>query len=312
MIAYFLLENREISTQWVSMNYNTRSGQSTLQPTKLNNPKQLPNRASDFYPIHRRSLNIWYENIQNVNEMLNPLPEHIKYSSYLLVNNLTRDELSLVGHRNDILNKLVDNDEKTLALYLYKVIQNDPLTTGVRESLTDSFVNFILTDLRFNRYPFLLNLQPDYSFEVFGNKVTAKLEFSIEKNKGILCFDEDKHLHGISSTTEYGEAQIAAEILACAFTNFDKADSPTREQDQTIFAIRVIGTRFTFYKAFVGSEYCKSLGDGFPPDSHTITVYRFPPNDDKETFYGYNYANENHRPIVLRLLIQLREHIRNM
>jgi len=134
--------------------------------------------------------------------------------------------------------------------------------------------------LRFNRYPFLLNLQPDYSFEVFGNKVTAKLEFSIEKNKSILCFftllskiievDEDKHLHSITSTTEYGEAQIAAEILA--FTNYDKPDSPSREEDQTIFAIRVIGTRFTFYKAFVSKEYCNSLRDGFPPN-HISSLY---------------------------------------
>jgi hypothetical protein len=278
---------------------------------KLANPSQLPTSASDFHPIHRRSLNMYYDNVADLDEILDPLPDKITFGDYLLVSNLTRDELLLVGHRTDILSKLQNNDEKTLALYLYKVVQNDPLTTGVRESLTDSFVNFILTDLQFNRYPFLLNLQPDYSFEVFGAKVTAKLEFSIEKNKGVLCFDEDKHLHSISSTTEYGESQIAAEILACAFTNFDKPDSPTRGLDQTIFAIRVIGTRFTFYKSFITSEYCKSLNDGFPPESHTVTIYRYPENS-KETFYGYDYANENHRPIILNVLIRLREHIRKI
>jgi len=226
------------------MSCNTKSERTSNR--KLNDPRQLPSNASEFYPIHRRSLNIQYENSYHIDNILGTLSTKIQYDGSLLLKNLTRDELFIIGHRHNILDTLND-DEKTLSLYLHKVLQNDPLTTGVRESLTDSFVNYLLTELRFNKYPFLLNLQPSYSFHVYSTKVTAKVEFSIEKNNSILCFDEDKHLHSISLSTEYGESQICAKILACAFTNYDKADSPTRGKDQVIFAMRVIGSRFRLY-----------------------------------------------------------------
>ncbi|KAK9670815.1 hypothetical protein K7432_017420 [Basidiobolus ranarum] len=109
------------------MSYNTRSGRSSSG--KLDDIKQLPSSASEFYPIHRRSLNLKYVNADNANILFNVVSPSIKPSNYLLISNLTRDELSLAGHRSDILDKLADDDEKTLALYLYKVIQNDPLTT---------------------------------------------------------------------------------------------------------------------------------------------------------------------------------------
>lgn len=179
----------------------------------------------------------------------------------------------------------MNDDEKTLALYLHKVLQNDPL--GVR---TDSFAYGAAL------YPFLLNLQPDYSFQVYSTRITAKVEFSIEKNNGILCFDDS-----ISSTTE---SQIGAEILACAFTNYD-----SRGRDQTI--MRVIGSRFTLYKAFVSKDYIQSLNEGFPPEDQNVKVMRFPPNAN-DTSYGYDYADENHRPLILDLLVRLREYMRGM
>ena len=291
-----------------TMSYSTRSGRTPNR--KLDDPRQLPSNASEFYPIHRRSLNIQYENAYQIKDVLGAFPVGIQYDSSLLLKNLTRDELSIIGHRHDILDTLND-DEKTLSLYLHKVLQNDPLTTGVRESLTDSFVNYLLMELRFNKYPFLLNLQPSYSFHVYSTKVTAKVEFSIEKNNSILCFDEDKHLHGISLTTEYGEPQIGAEILACAFTNYDKADSPIRGKDQMIFATRVIGSRFTLYKSSVNKEYIQSLNEGFPPEDQNMNIMRFPP-DTGDTSYGYDYADVHHRPLILNMLVQLREYMRNM
>ena len=290
------------------MSCNTKSERTSNR--KLNDPRQLPSNASEFYPIHRRSLNIQYENSYHIDNILGTLSTKIQYDGSLLLKNLTRDELFIIGHRHNILDTLND-DEKTLSLYLHKVLQNDPLTTGVRESLTDSFVNYLLTELRFNKYPFLLNLQPSYSFHVYSTKVTAKVEFSIEKNNSILCFDEDKHLHSISLSTEYGESQISAEILACAFTNYDKADSPTRGKDQIIFAMRVIGSRFTLYKSLISKDYIQSLNEGFPPEDQNMNIVRFPPNTD-DTPYGYDYADEHHRPLILNLLVQLKEYMHNM
>lgn len=286
------------------MSHNTRSRRTPNG--KLDDHRQLPNNASEFYPIHRRSLNIQYENVYKIEDIVNIPPE--QYDSSLLIKNLTRDDLIIIGHRYDILN-ILNNNEKTLALYLHKVLQNDPYTTGIRESLTDSFVNYLLVRLSFNEYPFLLNLQSDYSFCVYSTKVTAKVDFSVEKGNNILCFDEDKHLHGVSLATEYGESQISAEMLACAYTNHNKADSPTREQDQMIFAMRVIGSRFTLYKSFVNKDYIQSLVEGFPLEN--MDIIRFPPNTGN-TRHGYDFADEQQRPLVLDLLVRLREYMRNM
>ena len=286
------------------MSYNTRSRR--IPSGKLSDPRQLPSNASEFGPIHRHSLNIHYENVYKIEDILNA--SHVQYDSSLLIKNLTKDELFIIGHKYDILNTLSD-DEKTLALYLHKVLQNDPLTTGVRENLTDSFINYLLGELRFNKYPFSLNLQPDYSFYICSTKVTAKVEFSVEKDNNILCFDEDKHLNSVRLATEYGESQISAEMLACAYTNHDKADSPTRGQDQTVFAMRVIGSRFTLYKSFINKDYIQSLIEGFPQED--MNILRFPPNDSNVS-YGYDFADEQQRPLVLDLLVRLREHMRNM
>lgn len=74
---------------------------------------------------------------------------------------MTRNDIMIM--RDDIN---LNEDELTLVRYLYKVVQNDPLTTGVRENLTDSFINYLLTELRLQKQPFVLNLQSGYYFQV--------------------------------------------------------------------------------------------------------------------------------------------------
>lgn len=288
---------------------NTRS-KKEFPIVKLTDTKQLPNNASSFLSIHRKSLNINYIDCDDLNKMFNKSLQNIDLNifKHLNVKGLTRNDLTII--RNDMRFEYLDDDEKTIALYLNDVIINDPLTTGIRETLTYDFVNYLLTELKFNKYPFSLKLQHDYSFKIFGEKVTAKIEFSIEKNVGVVCFSEDKHLNGIDSSSEYGESQIAAEILACAYNNYNKADSPTRGNDQTIYTTRVIGTRFTFYKAFVTSNYIESLNYGFPQEDNDITILRFPPKSQKQYYMGYDYANENERPIIIELLLRVREQIR--
>ncbi|RHZ74353.1 hypothetical protein Glove_225g74 [Diversispora epigaea] len=286
--------------------YKTKPGLESRKG-KLKDPQKLPNSAKLFLPIHREALNVNYKNVYLADEIFDPLPKNIKINNDLLVSNYTREDLLSAVPGSSTLEKLNNDTERTLAQYLNEVIINDSLTTGVRETFTDNFVCFLLTELKFNRYPLLLKLQPDYRFSVRDKEVTAKTEFSIEKNKGVLFMDEDKHLNSLKPYTEYGECQISAEILACALTNFNSVDSPTARESQTIYATRVIGTRFTFYKTFLSSEYCKSLSKGFPPDNLTVTISRFPSNDEKITHYGYDYANKDHRYLILDLLSRLKE-----
>ncbi|CAG8540347.1 3858_t:CDS:2, partial [Racocetra fulgida] len=202
-------------------------------PDKLKDPKQLPDSARGFLPIHREALNIHYKNVNSANEILDPFPENIQINTDLFVGNLTRKELLTAITGSPILKKL-NNNEISLAIYLNDVILNEKQSKEFRETFTVSLVNYLLTELELNKHPF-----------------TLRAEFSILKENALILIDEDKHIRGLRQQTENGESQISAEILACAFTNFNNAISPTVGKSQTVYAMRVIGTRFTLYKAFL-------------------------------------------------------------
>ncbi|CAG8683386.1 7934_t:CDS:2 [Dentiscutata erythropus] len=241
-------------------------------PDKLKGPEQLP-----------------------ANEIFDPLSENIQINNDLFVGNLTRKELLAAIPESPILEKLNNDNELSLAMYLNDAILN--------EAFTDSFVNYLLTELRLNKHPFKLRLQPDFSFSVSDKDVSAKAEFSIKENSMILI----DNIRSLRKKTEYGESQISAEILACAFTNFDHAISPTTGESQTVYAMRVIGTNFTFYKAFLSRDYLKSLHQGFPPHNLSVTISRFPPNDSQKTRFGHDYADKDHRFLIIDLLYRLKE-----
>ncbi|CAG8683875.1 4465_t:CDS:1, partial [Dentiscutata heterogama] len=111
----------------------------------------------------------------------------------------------------------------------------------IRETFADLLICYLLIKLRLNKYPFTLKLQSDFSFSISDKNVSAKVEFSILKENAIVFIDEDKHICSLRQTTEYRKSQIFAEILVCAFTNFDNADSPTIGESQTVYTMRVIG-----------------------------------------------------------------------
>ncbi|RHZ52877.1 hypothetical protein Glove_456g5 [Diversispora epigaea] len=276
---------------------------------KLKDPNQLPSSASDFYLIHRKALNIHYQNIYSAKEIFDSLPEDIKINNDLLVSDFTKDDLLLAKPGSSILKKLNNNTERSLALYLNKVVINNSLTTGIQETLTDAFVNYLFKKLNFDEYPLLMISQSDFNFKVFKKKITAKVKFSIEKNNTILYINENKYIHFLDGASEYGESQISAEILACAFINFNKVDSPIFKKNQTIYATRIIGTRFSFYKVFLSSDYYKSLYKGFPPNNLTVTIFRFPPNNHETTLFGYDYADKDQRRLILDLLYRLKEYL---
>ncbi|RHZ86984.1 hypothetical protein Glove_41g70 [Diversispora epigaea] len=261
--------------------YKSKSGLKFRQD-KLKDPNKLPDNASSFKQIHREALNLYYNNAHSANEILDPLPDNYKINNNLLIGNFTRDNLLLAESENPILKKLNSRTERNLAKYLNK--------------------------LEFNEEPFLMSLQPDFSFTVSEKDISAKVKFSIVKENVILCIDGDKHVHSLRPKTEHGKSQISAEILACAFTNFYNIRSSRFKMDQTIHAMRVVGTRFTFYKAFLSRDYFESLKHGFPPENLTATIFRFPPSDNI-TFYGYDYVDKDHSRLILDLLFRLKEYM---
>jgi hypothetical protein len=106
-------------------------------------------------------------------------------------------------------------------------------------------------------------------------------------------------LKNVKATTNFGEAQILAKILAVAVEN-------TREKitDQNLFAIRIISTYVTFYKAVITKAYLRKLSRGLP-DTHSIMVQRWPGENGLKT--GFDLAEPGGRQSALMALARIHQ-----
>ncbi|CAG8782827.1 12421_t:CDS:2, partial [Cetraspora pellucida] len=110
--------------------------------------------------------------------------------------------------------------------------------------------------------------------------ITAKPEFVINKKNISMIVIEDKHTKhkNLIPSKCYGEAQLAAEVLACGNENMLRIASQTGAiLDQIIFAVRAVPTYFTFYKTVIPKEYWKELDYGLP-HKESIIIKRWPEN----------------------------------
>lgn len=264
---------------------NTRSEQNpNSNEYKINS---LPDSTSYFKRHHVASLNVEFIHDESHVEMNYETP-----ASLMLKNYNERDIVFMDDLQN---NTTLNINEKTLIDLLQRVILNEKVALGTRESLTDTFVDFILRAFGFEKYPLRLNIRPLYTFQVGQKKITSECDFSVEKGKNILMVEEDKHLNNTFKSDEFGEFQMAGEFLAAASTNYQH-----NPNDQVIFGVRVIGTRFTFYKAHFSKEYLYNLSEMIP-DVKSI-IYRNGKGDK-----GYNFTNPEDRKFILNMLSHLKQ-----
>jgi hypothetical protein len=276
-----------------------------INVNKWINESQLSDDACSFRIRDLSSLNIIFKDVNSDLEILKKLSSDIKVNDYNLLFMKNINKMDILNSESNDIKKRFNNKELSVINYLKEVVENDPLKFGVNESLVNNFINYLLCKLEFNENPLSLKLEEKYKFNIKNKIVTAKIEFTVSKNNSIVCLDEDKHITGVSKSTEFGECQIAAEILACAYTNYQSAKSITKGKDQTIYAIRIIGFRFTFYKAIINKKYIEELDYGFPDSS--FTIFKFPSESNRE--YGYDYTDVNDRYIIIELLLRLRENL---
>ena len=91
-------------------------------------------------------------------------------------------------------------------------------------------------------------------------------------------FKQDKHIKNIHSPSGFGETQIAANIIACGDENIRATDNE-KPIDETIFAMRVLSTYVTFYKAEIPAKYWVELTHGLPKTE--VIVKRWPGENAK-------------------------------
>ncbi|CAG8836384.1 25774_t:CDS:1, partial [Racocetra persica] len=112
----------------------------------------------------------------------------------------------------------------------------------------------------------------------------------------------DKSLRNIRDPrNEYGEMQIAGEILACGDENIREAGEIS---DQVLFAVRFISTHVTFYKAEISEKYWNELSIGLP-DKYSVAIKRWPGENKKLS--GLDLADPEGRIAVLTALTKIRQ-----
>lgn len=194
----------------------------------------------------------------------------------------------------------VSGSVKTFFDKLHDVVRNSPVSVGTSETVTDSLVDDLLRIVSLNDWPFKIRNHPLYRLSILNEPyVLADPEFVVDMRKKILVVVEDKHLKNVYSTSNFGETQLTAEILACGNENVREGT-----MDQTIYAVRVISTYVTFYKAVITKKYWEELGVGLP-SKQSVIIVRWPGENGLET--GVDLAEPGGRRLVLSALIRIRE-----
>ncbi|UZO17509.1 uncharacterized protein OCT59_008861 [Rhizophagus irregularis] len=190
---------------------------------------------------------------------------------------------------------------------LYRAVEYSDLKIGMRETTTDSLMDDLLRIVDLNDWPLVIRNHTSFNIYIKNNAYVTIPKFM----QGI-------HLQNVRPHSNFGEVQIAAKILACAYQNIRFLDYDVHIQkgqedqyiNQTIFAIRVISTYVTFYKAEIPSKYLEELDEGLLQEQK-IEILRWPNRNGAKT--SYNLAQPNGRQNVLISLVKIREwNLRNL
>lgn len=170
-----------------------------------------------------------------------------------------------------------------------------------RDRLATGFVHSFLDVLEWLQSTWTVRQQFEYSITLNHNvKVAAKSDyFLVGPNGGIVIVIEDNTLTKCTANNNWkGEAILGEMFVAAhrAFTNANDGKFPNN-----IFAIRVMGTRFTFYKAMFSEKYIRESMNGMP--SSEMIVWRHPPADSPRQ--AYDICFDQRRKAILRCMLAI-------
>lgn len=169
----------------------------------------------------------------------------------------------------------------------------------------DSFLMSLLEYLGFDDDPLLMHPQYDYS-TFMGNdqKITSKVEYMVTRGDAYVVLIA----RGVSELTDWSEPQIAGAIFASAYHN---VTINGLAYPFNIYAIRVVSTKFTFYKAMVTRKYLEECVHGLPI-RNILEIKRYPPQppateNQKYTLNAWDFADEQDRIRILETFKGLRD-----
>uniref|UniRef100_U9URP6 Uncharacterized protein n=1 Tax=Rhizophagus irregularis (strain DAOM 181602 / DAOM 197198 / MUCL 43194) TaxID=747089 RepID=U9URP6_RHIID len=182
-----------------------------------------------------------------------------------------------VGNPDFQVDKLdkVSNRVKTFIDKMRIVVENEKDTTGT-DSNIDTLVDDLLRIADLNCWPLKILNHPLRRIIIKGKPfASADLDFVVTNQNLNMV---DKHIKNVHSSNGFGETLIAANIIACGDEDIRDTDNE-KPIDKTIFAMRVISTYVTFYKAEIPAKYWSELSHGLPKSE--VIIKRWPGENAK-------------------------------
>lgn len=202
---------------------------------------------------------------------------------------LMKEDINSLQHANRVKSLLAKIREVYIA------------STTISEMYVDGFMSTLLQILCFDDYPCLLYPQYSYSAKIGprNHTVNAKSDFSVIFNKRqILLVIEDKTTSNANIANNWKEDQVLGEL----FVAVHKAE----KFPASVYAIRVVGTLFTFYRAFATEEYILETARQGIAVSTDMVVQRYPPVKQSTQLTAYDICNVNDRVRILECMCSIR------
>lgn len=178
-------------------------------------------------------------------------------------------------------------------------------STGLTEMLVDGFMDSLLHILGFDDYPCLV--YPQYQYFAYvgpdNHAIKAKPDFSVLYGTSqILLIVEDKTVTSATLANNWKEDQVLGELFVAVHNV--AARTKDMQYPWSIYAVRVIGTLFTFYKATATDEYIMSSAQGAPTCS--MDVQRFPRVEKSPRLTAYDICIDVDRLHILECMCSIR------
>jgi hypothetical protein len=171
-----------------------------------------------------------------------------------------------------------------------------------REIKVDSFIYYMFNKLGLNDDPFDMFAQYKCGFDTEEKTFTSKPDFIIFKDNSITIIIEDKHRFNAGLFNEWGEYQTIGEIITCAAHVISEKGIT---ESFTVNAIRVIGTKFTFYKANVSREYILESYELKSKSRNSLIVERYPVKNKSDVIGALNFCNIEDRLNILKSIYSI-------
>lgn len=203
----------------------------------------------------------------------------------------------------------VPNKIKTLIGKIKYIYASQSL---MKEVYVDGFMDSFLHILGFDDYPCFMYPQYEYTMEMgeVEQSISAKSDFSVlTENHKMVIIIEDKTMNNASYSNNWKEDQILGELFVAIHNTVENSKNIKLTYPLNIYAIRIVGTLFTFYKTIASLEYIKESSKGFPKNTSMI-VQRYPEvKDDPSGLTAYDICNKNERRNILKCMSSIRRFV---